>query len=371
MDNSRKFLFLILNLDGGGSEKIFTRLVSNLCHIHEIVVVTFYEEGIYLNEVRQLPVKYYSISSGNDNTLRFARRLRQIVKKERPEKVISFLYYPNIVAFLALICLKIKHITSERSNHRMYLTRSIKHIIWKDLMRHAYRKSTKIVALTERIKDYIIEDFGISEKKVTVIHNGINFADLQILADEGMSDTLSFDNRFKNIVAVGRFTEAKNYPMLIEAFSILHHKHPETRLYILGSGELKEKISALVKLKNLDQYIQLPGFQQNPFPYIKKADCYVMSSKWEGFPNALAEAMFVNGHVVSTDCPTGPADIITHEHDGLLSPNDDAEKLSENLEKMLYDDDLRKRMYHNSRTSIQRFDEKIMMDKYREIIEEQ
>jgi glycosyltransferase involved in cell wall biosynthesis len=369
MKTSRKFLFLILNLDGGGSEKIFTRIVSNLCQIHDIVVVTFYEEGIFLEEIKALPVRYYCISSDNNNTFRFARRLRRIIKLERPEQVISFLYYPNIIAFLALSGLKLKHIPSERSNHRMYLRHSIKHIIWKYLLRYAYQKSKRIVALTEGIKNFIIEDFRISDKKIIVIPNGLNFDVLSRLADEVITGT-DFDPGKKNIVAVGRFTEAKNYPMLIEAFSMLHLKHPETRLHIIGSGELKEKISELVKLKNLEQAVSLPGFQKNPYSFIKKADCYVMSSKWEGFPNALAEAMFLNGHVVSTDCPTGPADIITHEHDGLLSPNDDAEKLSENLERILYDKDLRELLCHNSRISIRRFDEKKMVETYRKIIEE-
>jgi len=369
MEKSRKLLFLILNLDGGGSEKIFTRLVSNLCHMHEVVVVTFYEEGIFLSEIRNLPVQYYNLSSNSNDTLRFAQRLRKILKKERPEKVISFLYYPNIVSFLALIGLRIKHIPSERSNHRMYLTRSIKHIIWKDLLRHAYQNSIKIIALTERIKNFIIEDFRISEKKIAVIPNGLNFDVLNKLADDNIPGNV-FDTNKKNIVAVGRFTEAKNYPLLIEAFKILHEKHPETRLHIVGSGELQERIKTLIKFKNLEESINLPGFQKNPYPYVKKADCYVMSSKWEGFPNALAEAMYVNGHVVSTDCPTGPADIIKHEHDGLLSANDDAEKLAENLERILYDNDLRNKLYDNSRISIQRFDEKNMIDKYRRIIEE-
>ena len=366
---TRKLLFLILNLDGGGSEKIFTRLISNLCHTHEIVVVTFYEEGIFLPEIKALPVKYYTLSTDNNNTLRFALRLRKLLKLEKPEKVVSFLYYPNIISFLALIGLKIKHIPNERSNHRMYLTRSIKHIIWKDLLRHAYQKSVRIVALTERIKDFIAEDFGITDKKIAVIHNGLNFDVLRKLADEDVTVT-GFESDKKNIVAMGRFTKAKNYPMLIDAFSILYQKHTETRLHIIGSGELKEKIIELVKLKNLEKVINLPGFQRNPYPYIKRADCYAMSSKWEGFPNALAEAMYINGHVVSTDCPTGPADIITHEHDGLLSPSDDAEKLSENLERILYDDNLREKLYKNSRISIKRFDEKNMIDKYRKIIEE-
>ena len=369
MEISRKLLFLILNLDGGGSEKIFTRLVSNLCHIHDIIVVTFYEQGVFLSEIKELPVSYYSISANNDNTLRFALRLRKIVKQERPEMVISFLYYPNIISFLALIGLRIKHIPSERSNHRMYMTRSLKHIIWKDMIRHAYQKSVKIITLTDRVKNFIIEDFRISEKKIDVIHNGLNFDVIGKLADEDMQGAV-FDTRNKNIVAVGRFTEAKNYPMLIEAFDILHSKHPETRLHIIGAGELMEKIKKLIKLKNLESEINLTGFIKNPYPYIKKADCYVMSSKWEGFPNALVEAMFINGHVVSTDCPTGPADIIKHEHDGLLSANDDAEKLAENLERILYDNDLRQKLYSNSRISIQRFDEKTMIDKYRRIIEE-
>ena len=175
MEISRKLLFLILNLDGGGSEKIFTRLVSNLCHIHDIIVVTFYEQGVFLSEIKELPVSYYSISANNDNTLRFALRLRKIVKQERPEMVISFLYYPNIISFLALIGLRIKHIPSERSNHRMYMTRSLKHIIWKDMIRHAYQKSVKIITLTDRVKNFIIEDFRISERKIDVIHNGLNF----------------------------------------------------------------------------------------------------------------------------------------------------------------------------------------------------
>ena len=97
------------------------------------------------------------------------------------------------------------------------------------------------------------------------------------------------------------------------------------------------------------------------------ARCYVLSSMWEGFPNSLLEAMYINGHVVSTDCPTGPSEIITDGEDGILCESGNHDDLAMALEKMCFDDDFRRKVYDNSRQTILKFDENKMVDSYREL----
>lgn len=363
--NKKKLVFVTLSYAGGGAEKIFTRLIENFYKDFDIVVVTFTNEGIYYERIQKLEIKQYTLKGKINNTIFYALRLKKILKKEKPYKIISFLYYPNIVVFLSNLFKNFNYILCERSNHRYYLKKNIKHKIWKIILRKAYLNADYIVVVSNKIKSYISKDFHIKEDKIKVIYNGINFEYLNKLSFENYS----FQNKSLNILAVGRISEAKNYPLLINSFSLLAKKYPNLYLNIIGDGELKNIISNLIKEKKLENRVTLWGFIKNPYPFMKKADCFVLSSKWEGFPNVLIEALYLNGHVVSTDCDTGPSEIITHEHDGLLSPVDDAEKLAENIERMLFDEELRRKVYENSRISVKRFDEKVMIENYKKILE--
>jgi glycosyltransferase involved in cell wall biosynthesis len=101
---------------------------------------------------------------------------------------------------------------------------------------------------------------------------------------------------------------------------------------------------------------------------LKYASCYVLSSSWEGFPNSLLEAMYVNGHVVSTNCQTGPAEIISNNEDGILCEPDNPEELAAAMERMCFDEDFRIKVFDNSRKKIAKFDEKIMVQEYRKLL---
>ncbi|HRT90208.1 MAG TPA: glycosyltransferase [Bacteroidales bacterium] len=361
-------LALILSLEGGGAERIFTRVLKSLSDRFSIVAVVFYPRGRYLDGILSIPdIRFYSLEGERGNTISFVRRLRTIIKKENPSRVLSFLYYPNIVAYLSLFRLKTPLVLSERSNHRLYLGSSLKHRLWKGMLAGAYRKAFRIVTVSEGVRKFIADDFRINPSKIEVIYNGIDFETLDRLKEEPVND-FGFKKELKYILAVGSLVRAKNYPLLIDCFRIIAGRHNDIRLIILGSGTLEEDLKKMVKDFKLEDFVTFMGYVENPYRFMASATCYVLSSDWEGFPNSLLEAMYVNGHVVSTDCPTGPSEIISDGTDGLLCEPGNPVQLADAIEKMCYDEEFRKKVYANSRKKILNFGEEKMIARYRELL---
>ena len=129
------------------------------------------------------------------------------------------------------------------------------------------------------------------------------------------------------ILGAGRLTEQKDFPTLIRAFALVRKKHP-ARLMILGEGEERSKLETLVQELGLEKEVSLPGFVDNPYKYMKRAAVFVLSSRWEGFPNVLVEAMALGTPVVSTDCPNGPAEILENGKWGELVPVGETQSLA-------------------------------------------
>jgi glycosyltransferase involved in cell wall biosynthesis len=352
---------------GGGAEKILYRLVLNLHHDFDIELVSLYSKQSYIGGNPALPgVGYSCLNAEQGNTFIFANRLRKIIKVKKPDKILSFTYYQNILTFLSLTGLSVPYILSERSNHRYYFNGSLKHRIWKWLLNKAYRKAAAIVTVSDESRKILSEDFNLEDEKLFTIYNGLSFSLLDKLKEEPVTD-LDFEQGISFVVAVGNKSEAKNYPFLIKGFSIFHSKNKNTKLIIIGSGESDKKINELIRDLDLNDQVILTGYRDNPFKYMKLASCYVLSSRWEGFPNSLLEAMYINGHVISTNCPTGPSEIISHNVDGLLCEMDNQEELADAMGRMCFDEDFRERVFINSRKKISGFDEKIMIDKYRNL----
>jgi GalNAc-alpha-(1->4)-GalNAc-alpha-(1->3)-diNAcBac-PP-undecaprenol alpha-1,4-N-acetyl-D-galactosaminyltransferase len=363
-----KLLIVSQHLEGGGAEKILYRLILNLYNEFDITLVTLYNKGRYLKEILALPgINYICLNAERGNTFVFAFRLRKIIKVTRPDKIFSFLYYQNILTYLALIGLKVPVILSERSNHRFYLKRSIKHAIWRYLLQRAYNYAESVITVSDESKAAIIYDFRIPGEKIFTIYNGLSFPLLDKLKEEPVTD-FEFRKDVDYVIAIGSLTKAKNYPLLIRSFSILSSKYKYIRLIILGKGEMENELNEIVAHMNLNGMIHFIGYRNNPCKYLKKASCYVLSSSWEGFPNSLLEAMYINGHVISTNCPTGPSEIISNNVNGLLCALNNPEELAAAIEKMCFDKDFRNNVFENSRKTITRFDEKVMVQEYRKIL---
>ena len=363
----KKIVFITLSLEGGGAEKILSRLIVNFHDEFDIVLITFYHRGRYLKELLSVPgLEYHCINAEHGNTFSFAIRLRRLLKKISPAKVVSFLYYPNIVTYLSQLGLNVPLIFSERSNHRLYLTGSFKHKVWKWLLRKAYGKAKSVITVSNESKAAIISDFRIPGEKLYTIYNGLSFPLLDKMKEEPVTD-FEFPKEFDYIIAVGSLNKAKNYPLLIKSFAVLNSKYKSKQLIILGKGELENELNNLIAKLNLRDVVHLIGYRNNPYAYLKHASCYVLSSSWEGFPNSLLEAMYINGHVISTNCPTGPSEIILNNVDGLLCEMDNPEELANSIEKMCFDENFRKYVFENSRKKIAKFDESTMISEYRKL----
>jgi len=172
----------------------------------------------------------------------------------------------------------------------------------------------------------------------------------------------------KSIVAVGRLHQQKGFDVLIEAFSKCVRKHPGWRLVIFGEGPEREMLESLVSRLGLEGKVSLPGRVRNPERVIGAAEIFVLSSRYEGFPNALLEAMTCGLPVIATDCHSGPAEIIRDGEDGLLVPVEDSGTISGVLIRLMDDPDERNRLGGNARTSVERFSLPNVMEKWEDLI---
>jgi glycosyltransferase involved in cell wall biosynthesis len=227
--------------------------------------------------------------------------------------------------------------------------------------------ASSVITVSSESGKTIASDFNIPGNKVHTIYNGLSFPLLDELKSEKVTE-FSFRPDVKYILAVGSINRAKNYGLLLESFSIVYSRHKNVQLIILGKGDLEDEVRSHADSIDLKDVVHLQGYNSNPYKFMSAASCYALSSRWEGFPNSLLEAMYVNGHVVSTDCPTGPSEIISNNVDGILCSADNAEELAEALEKMCFDDDFRRKVFENSRKGILKFDETIMINRYKELI---
>ena len=178
----------------------------------------------------------------------------------------------------------------------------------------------------------VAEDFrkytGISQDHLITIHNPMTTDEIGVLAMEEVDHPWFQDGSPPVLLGVGRLTTPKNFPLLITAFEIVRSKI-KCRLVILGDGHLRDELELRASYSPYRNDISFPGHRINPFPYMRRAAVFAMSSSWEGFGNVLVEAMATGTPVVATDCPHGPREILEGGKYGPIVPPDDAEKLAE------------------------------------------
>ena len=206
-------------------------------------------------------------------------------------------------------------VISERSN----LTEKKHHAIhiWDKmsipLINIFYPLANAIVTVSQDAARDLIESTRLDPKKIITIYNPIPVDEIREASAEKIEHPWFSNHEIPVILAVGRLSPPKDYPTLIKAFNILHERR-NTRLVIIGEGEERRRIEELAKSSPFSEDILLLGKLDNPFPYMAKANVFVLSSAWEGFPNVLVEALACGATVVSTDCHSGPSEILRMEN---------------------------------------------------------
>ncbi|NEO02748.1 MAG: glycosyltransferase family 4 protein, partial [Moorea sp. SIO3I7] len=196
-----------------------------------------------------------------------------------------------------------------------------------------------------------------------VIYNPLVKIPENDLIEDNVLHNLGIDSHKNWITSIGRLTKQKGFDILINAFPKIAHNYPDWQILIIGEGQLRPELLALINRLNLSNRVVLVGRLSNPFPVLKKSEFFVMASRWEGFPMAHCEALACGLPVIATDCLTGPKEIIRHNVDGVLVPNEDVEALATAMENLMSNSAERQRLASRATEVTKRFAlEKILQD---------
>lgn len=266
------------------------------------------------------------------NRIQLLFQIRQTVKRFKPDTVISFIDLINIIMVVALAGTKIPLIVCERTDPRYHTVSRYRSFA----RRLSYPNSLTLVIQTNRIAEWA--ETILPSSKIEVIPNFVRM----------IPETLNLQNRNKPekpyILAMGRLDRHKGYDLLINSFAAAKTSHPEWRLVILGEGPERSNLEGLASCLGIRDDILMPGVVDEPYEWMQKADFFVHPSRYEGFPNAILEAMASGLAVIATDCPSGPAEIIRHNENGLLIPKDNLKSLERAIIRLMEDNDLCKRL---------------------------
>ena len=263
--------------------------------------------------------------------------LRKVIRDYSPDVIVSFLTHVNVVAIVAALGLGISVVVSER----IYPPLLPLSFFWQATRRLMYPRASCVVMQTQLGLKWI--ESHCAGVNARVIPNPI----CRTLPKSGLiiepSKWVEKDRRI--LLAVGRLDIQKGFDLLLEAFLPISKKFPDWDLVILGEGAEREALEGQREELGLENRVHMPGRAGNVGEWYERADLYVMTSRYEGFPNTLLEAMAYGLPVVSVDCDTGPRDLINDEVNGLLIPQEQGvEGLIKALQRLMSDDSLLKKM---------------------------
>jgi len=371
-------LFLINEFERGGAERVVSYLLNQPPKSHpEIVPILFtLEKSDYAYSISD-KIKIYSGSKyHSSNFIKFiklpflALRLKRIIKQNNVKKVISFLTRANYVNILSRYCGSDHHcIISERNTPSLvYGSWSMTDIINRLLIRYLYPSCEEIIAVSKGVQIDLEDKFHISEDKISVIYNPYDIVQIKQKSQEDPKHVWLENISYTTIINIGRLEKQKNQTLLLRAFKQVNDRHPESRLLILGEGSERKHLSKLIRDLGIDSKVQIPGQQNNPFTYLSKADLFVLSSDFEGFPNVLVEAMVCGCPVISTDCPSGPNEIITHNINGILVPIGDIDAMSSAIVLLIKNNQLRNTLIKNAKKRVSDFSLDKIINQYYQLL---
>ncbi len=311
--------FFFKDLSGGGAEKVMLSIAGGFTEKKlKVDLVLVKAEGEYLSLISP-NVRVVNLKS--QRLITSLPLLINYLKLNRPKTLISALEFQNIICIIAkllagvstrIIVTSHNHISRECQNSNQLKRRLI-----PLLVRWFYPLANKVVAVSQGVAENAAQISGLPLDKIKVIYNPIFTSELLEKFNRPVSHPWFLENQVPVILGVGRLEKQKDFLTLIRAFALVRQQYP-ARLMILGQGDQLPHLEALVNELELVEDVTFPGFIANPYAYMAQAKLVVLSSAFEGFGNVLVEAMIGGTPVVSTDCQSGPAEILANGKYGQL-----------------------------------------------------
>ena len=366
INKRKKVGVFIYSLDGGGAERVVSILLKEVCKRTEVVLILMSDKIVYPIP-DTVEVLLLENSNGSEiNLFKFLKipilawKFNSLCKVHNIGTVLSFMNRPSYISALS------RHFKNnsrlvifERSTpSEMYKDFSPKSILNKFLIRVLYSKSDLVVSNSAGNRNDLINNFGLKENSVLTLNNPIDVK--RILKMSKSSVNVDF-SRF-SFISVGRIDEGKNHNLLLEAYKRLDA--PNSQLIIVGDGPLKHRLVKKINDYNLEEKVLIIGFDSNPYKYMARSDVFLFSSNYEGFPNVLVEALSCGLPVVSTDCRSGPREILENGKYGVLTKVGSVESMTRSMDRLYLDADYRRSLSQKALTRALEFDKNVIMKSF-------
>ncbi len=332
----KRLAVFVPSMCGGGAERSMLNLAGGIAERgHAVDLVLVRAEGPYLAE---LPDSVRLIDLGVRRARWCLPALVRYLRREQPEGMVSAMNYTNIVAVWAQrlarvstrIMLSAQNTFSQTLRHKA--TRNERLMLM--LMKRFYPWADTICTVSDGVGDDLSEVTSIPRGRIVTIHNPVITPELKQKQQAPVDHPWFRPDQPPVLVGAGRLVPQKDFPTLIRAFTQVRRSRP-VRLVILGQGPLQSELEALIRELGMEADISLHGFTDNPYAFMARSSAFVLSSKWEGLPTVLIEAMCCGARLVSMDCPSGPREILRGGEFGQLVPVGEVTTLAHAIEKTL------------------------------------
>ncbi len=356
----KKIAFVIGALTPGGAERVISVLSNELIEKFEVTIITFVKSDPFYPLDSRIEVvscfnkidKPKSLIGSLKLNYALTKKLSKIVKDQRIDLLIGFITSANVLTTIAAKLNRIPCLISERNDP---LKKSIPKL-WVILRKFVYPMANHLVVQTKKVK--IIYETIVKPEKITILPNPIS----PKLSESRNSST----PREKIILSVGRLNDDKRQDKIIKAFQKLNLK--EWKLLLIGDGPNKKKLITLINKSSLSHEVEILSGIKDVGKFYNKSSLFVFTSKAEGFPNVLLEAMHFGLPCISTDCNYGPSDLITNGKNGFLVPVNDQEALILKMSQLINDENLKTQFSIEARKTTENYMSKIVTTKWESLI---
>lgn len=330
---NKKIALLIPNLTGGGAERVMVILANEFVKKNAVVdlIIMNSDDMNYASELSN-DINLINLNTGRAVNSIFS--IRRYLRRERPDALLTTLNHVSAAASIAMSIsgdVPTKFFIREATLPRSVSLKKPYLYLLSHIVKWAYNKADGIIALSEDMA-LKIKEYRKPSVPIYTIYNPVLIDEIQTKAEQSISPALPWPSSAKFILGVGRLSKEKDFKTLIKAISVARQS-TDVKLVLLGEGPMRGELESYAYSLDIIDSLYMPGFVENPFAYMRMCSSFVLSSYREGLPNALIQALICNAPCISTNCPTGPREILKNGAYGTLVNIGDHQKIADQIIK--------------------------------------
>ena len=323
--NQKNLIFFMPSMDGGGVEKNLIIIANYFIKKFSKISLITYDNRF--NKLFDKKIKIINVENKNKNVrkyFKYYKCLKLLIQEySKNKEILVFSFQANIYTIILSLFFNFKVVTRSNSSPAGWEGGQFKKILFKFFLKFA----ENIIVNSQQFKKEFKKKFNIN---TVLIYNPLNKVQIIKKSKKPLKFNFFDDQKSLKIINIARFTDQKDHLTLLKSFEIANKKI-KCKLLIMGYGNNKNMINNFIKRKKLTKNIKVINFQKNPYNFLKKSDIFVLTSKFEGLPNVLLEAQVLKKFIISSDCPTGPKEILKNGKYGDLFDVGDYKNLSKKI----------------------------------------